>query len=240
MTVLLRDKHEHRVGIDWWLFAQVVMANITVVLLVVRTKIFNLRRHRDKSGDSMQGLIIWGMVSVVVLLIAGVIWGYNRLVFNRIRVAAAWSDIDVQLKRRSSLIPQLVECLKFYAAYESATLTALTVQRNVAQQHQASNAVERGEVEEALSNTLKQVFARAEAYPELQANGLFLDLQKNLSDVEDRIQMARRYYNGAVRELNILVESVPTNLLAYAFAFTRVAYFTLDDAGQAEPPKMEF
>lgn len=188
----------------------------------------------------MQGPIVWVAAAILLLLVVAVIYGYNRLVFNRARVAAAWSDIDVQLKRRSSLIPQLVECLKSYMAYESATLTALTEQRNNVQRHEASGAVERSQAEGQLTSTLKQVFARAEAYPDLKADAVFLDLQQNLSKVEDDIQMARRYYNGAVRELNVLVESVPSNLIANAFGFTGAAYFSLDDASQAQPPKLEF
>jgi LemA protein len=188
----------------------------------------------------MQGPMMWGAVAVLLLLVVGVIYGYNRLVFNRARVAAAWSDIDVQLKRRSSLIPQLVASLKSYMAYENSTLTALTEQRSHAQRVQDSPAGERGAAESQVSGALKQVLARAEAYPELKADGAFLDLQKNLTDVEEHIQMARRYYNGAVRELNVMVESVPTNLIAKPFGFTGAAYFELDDAGQAEPPKMEF
>ncbi|PTQ67493.1 LemA family protein [Pseudomonas sp. GV071] len=188
----------------------------------------------------MQGLWVWGVIAVLVLLAVAVIYGYNRLVFNRARVAAAWSDIDVQLKRRSSLIPQLVDCLKTYMAYESSTLTALTEQRSQAQRAERSDANERGAAESLVSATLLQVFARAEAYPELKADSVFLDLQHNLSEVEETIQMARRYYNGAVRELNVLVESVPSNLIANAFGFTGAVYFSLDDASQAQPPKMEF
>ncbi|GLK91680.1 LemA family protein [Pseudomonas turukhanskensis] len=188
----------------------------------------------------MQGMVVWAAIAGALLVVAGVIWGYNRLVFNRVRVAAAWSDIDVQLKRRSSLIPQLVDCLKAYMAHESATLTALTEQRSRAQRVEGSAAPERGAAEGQVSATLKQVMARAEAYPDLKADAVFLDLQRTLSEVEDQIQMARRYYNGAVRELNILVESVPTNLLAKAFGFSGAAYFALDDAGQAQSPTMEF
>ncbi len=188
----------------------------------------------------MQGSMMWVAAGVLLLLVVAVIYGYNRLVFNRARVAAAWSDIDVQLKRRSSLIPQLVDCLKAYMAYESATLSALTEQRNNVQRHEASGAAERSQAEGQLTSTLKQVFARAEAYPDLKADAVFLDLQQNLSKVEDHIQMARRYYNGAVRELNVRVESVPSNLIANAFGFTGAAYFSLDDASQAQPPKMEF
>ena len=188
----------------------------------------------------MQGPMLWVVAAAGLLLIGGVIYGYNRLVFNRARVAAAWSDIDVQLKRRSSLIPQLVDTLKAYTAYESSTLAALTAQRSKAQQQEAGSATERSVTEGQLSAALKHVLATVENYPELKADGGFLNLQQNLSEVEGHIQMARRYYNGAVRELNVLVESVPTNLLAKAFAFQTAAYFSLDDAGDAESPKMEF
>lgn len=187
-----------------------------------------------------QGLWGWAIAAVVLLLAGAVIYGYNRLVFHRARVAAAWSDIDVQLKRRSSLIPQLVACLKTYMAYESATLAALTEQRQRTQQHEASPAAERGVVEGQLSSTLQQVFARAEAYPELKADAVFLDLQRTLSEVEEHIQMARRYYNGAVRALNVMVESVPSNLLAKAFGFSQAAYFSLDDAREGQSPTLEF
>lgn len=188
----------------------------------------------------MQGLWGWGITAAVVAIAIAVVYGYNRLVFHRARVAAAWSDIDVQLKRRSSLIPQLVAVLKTYMAYESATLSALTEQRQRTQQHEASPAAERGQVEGQLSTTLQQVLARAEAYPELKADAVFLDLQQNLSAVEEHIQMARRYYNGAVRELNVRVESVPSNLLARAFGFTQAAYFSLDDTRDGQSPTLEF
>lgn len=189
---------------------------------------------------AMQGLWGWGITAAVVVLAVAVIYAYNRLVFHRARVAAAWSDIDVQLKRRSSLIPQLVAVLKTYMAYESATLSALTEQRQRTQQHESSPAAERGVVEGQLSATLHQVFARAEAYPELKADAVFLDLQRTLSEVEEHIQMARRYYNGAVRELNVMVESVPSNLVAQGFGFTQAAYFSLDDAGEGQSPTLEF
>lgn len=188
----------------------------------------------------MQGTMMWAVIAVLVLTAAGVVYGYNRLVFNRARVAAAWSDIDVQLKRRSSLIPQLVDCVKRFMAYESSTLAALTEQRSQAQRVEAGGAPERGAAESQVSATLKQVLARAEAYPDLKADAVFLDLQRSLSDVEEHIQMARRYYNGAVRELNVLVESVPSNVIAKAFGFSGAAYFSLDDASQAQSPKMEF
>ncbi|MEN0106123.1 MAG: LemA family protein [Pseudomonas sp.] len=188
----------------------------------------------------MQGMMMAAVAALLLVLTTGIIWGYNRLVFNRVRVAAAWSDIDVQLKRRSSLIPPLVDCVKTYMAFERDTLLTLSAQRQQAQQAETAAAPERSVVESQLSASLKQVLARAEAYPDLKANSVFLDLQHALSDVENQIQMARRYYNGAVRELNVLVESVPTNLLAKAFGFSGAAYFALDDSSQAQPPKMEF
>lgn len=179
-----------------------------------------------------------GAVCVVVLLVCA--YGYNRLVFNRARVAEAWSGIEVQLKRRSSLIPALVDCLKGYLVHERATLEELASRRGQALAHAADSVAGRDVVEGQLSATLLHTLAIAEDYPELKADALFLDLQRNLTEVEEHIQMARRYYNGAVRELNLLVESVPSNLLAGVFGFRRAAYFTLDDARDGQSPKLEF
>ncbi|WP_394560123.1 LemA family protein [Aquipseudomonas alcaligenes] len=188
----------------------------------------------------MQGIVGWaGLVLLVLVLLVG-IYGYNLLVFNRARVAEAWSGIDVQLKRRSSLIPQLVACLRAYMAHERDTLEELVSCRGEVQAHEADGAAGRGPVEGQLSASLLRAFALAERYPELKADAVFLDLQRTLSEVEDHIQMARRYYNGAVRELNVLVESVPSNLLAKAFGFRCAAYFTLEDARDAQSPNMEF
>jgi LemA protein len=188
----------------------------------------------------MQGIGWWlfGVLSVLVLLVG--IHIYNRLVFNRARVAEAWSGIDVQLKRRSSLIPQLVACLRAYMSHERDTLEELTSRRGAAQAHERDSAASRAAFEAQLSSSLLQVFAVAENYPELKADAVFLDLQRNLSEVEETIQMARRYYNGAVRELNVLVESVPSNLLAAAFGFRCADYFTLEDPRDGQSPNMEF
>lgn len=187
----------------------------------------------------MQGLG-WILLALLVALLLFGIAVYNRLVFNRARVAEAWSGIDVQLKRRSSLIPQLVACLKAYMAHERETLEELVSRRGQAQAHEADGAEDRGIVETQLSSALLRVFALVEGYPQLKADTAFLDLQRNLSEVEEHIQMARRYYNGAVRELNVLVESFPSNLLARAFAFHCAAYFTLEDARDGLSPKLEF
>lgn len=188
----------------------------------------------------MQGLGGWLAGAVVVLLLLALVYVYNRLVFNRARVAESWSGIEVQLKRRSSLIPALVACLQGYIRHESATLEELTRRRGAAQAHEGDSVAQRGEFEGQLSAALLRVFVVTEAYPELKADHLFLDLQRNLSEVEEHIQMARRYYNGAVRELNVLVESVPSNLVAAAFGFRCADYFTLEDAGERLSPAVGF
>ncbi len=187
----------------------------------------------------MQGLV-WVTLAALALLLGAIVYGYNRLVFNRARVAEAWSGIDVQLKRRSSLIPNLVACLKVYMAHERDTLEELVLQRGAVQAHEGDDPQGRSSAESQLSAGLLRVFALVENYPELKADGGFLDLQRSLSELEEQIQMARRYYNGAVRELNVLVESVPSNLLAQLFGFQCAAYFALDDVRDALSPKLEF
>ena len=189
----------------------------------------------------MQGAGFWWVLTLLlVLLVAVGIYYYNRLVFNRARVAEAWSGIDVQLKRRASLIPALVECVRQYISYEQGTLQALMQERTRAVQLADSPLGQRAPVEAHLSTQLRQLFALVEAYPELKADGQFLDLQRNITEVEEHIQMARRYYNGAVREMNVLVESVPSNLVAQPFAFNQAEYFSLDDPRDAQSPKMDF
>jgi LemA protein len=168
----------------------------------------------------------------IVLLVLGVVgaWAviaYNRLVRDRTRVHTAWSDIDVQLKRRHDLIPKLVEAVKQYAAYESVTLSAVTELRSgIARQTAIADvsATERG-----LSAEIKKLVAVAEAYPELQANASFLDLQRNLTEVEQHIQFARRFYNGSVRNLNIRVDSFPDSLIARAFGFKAAEFFDYEE-----------
>ena len=148
---------------------------------------------------------------------------YNKLIKGRELVKEGFSGIDVQLKRRHDLIPKLVEAVKQYAAYESATLSAVTELRSGMSRQAAVadiSASERG-----LSAELKKLVAVAEAYPELQANASFLDLQRNLTEVEQHIQLARRFYNGSVRNLNIRVDSFPDSLLARAFGFEAAEFF---------------
>ncbi|AEB60904.1 LemA family protein [Ectopseudomonas mendocina] len=188
----------------------------------------------------MQHSGLWWSVGILLVLGGVTVFYYNRLVFNRHRVAEAASGIDVQLKRRSSLIPALVECVRQYMNYEQSTLEALVQERMRAVQLADSPLGQRAPVEAQLGSQLRQLFALVEAYPELKADQQFLELQGNISEVENHIQMVRRYYNGAVRELNVLVESVPSNLVARLFSFTPAEYFTLDDPRDGQSPKMEF
>jgi LemA protein len=174
----------------------------------------------------------------VVLCIGLLIWGvliYNRLVRDYNRVLAAWSDIDVQLKRRHDLIPKLIDAVKQYAAYERATVSAVTELR--ASSERSLDVGERARLETALGHGLQRLVAVAESYPELKANASFLALQKNLSEVENYIQYARRYYNGAVRNLNTRIDSFPDMTIARPFGFRPRQYFELDVAGESKAPE---
>jgi LemA protein len=176
---------------------------------------------------------ILGGLAVVIL------WGivvYNRLVGDKNRVLSAWSDIDVQLKRRHDLIPKLVVAVRQYAAYESATLAHVTELR--ARSRASGSVAEIGDVEAALGGEVRHLVALAEAYPDLKADDSFLALQKDLTDVENTIQYARRYYNGAVRLLNIRIDSFPDTLVARMFRFIKADYFELDDTGERDAPPL--
>ena len=165
--------------------------------------------------------------AIFVAILAWLIIIYNLFVRDKNRVLAAWSDIDVQLKRRHDLIPKLIDAVKQYASYESSTLSAITTLRS---QSEETNAIEKkGQIEGQLSEKLHQLIALAESYPDLKANQSFLDLQKNLTDVENNIQYARRYYNGAVRNLNIRVDSFPDLLIARVFGFIKAEFFDFDE-----------
>lgn len=165
-------------------------------------------------------------VALIAAIGAWAVFAYNRLVRDRTRVQTAWSDIDVQLKRRHDLIPKLVEAVRQYAAFESATLSAVTTLRANAGADPAAT----GAAENELSAQVTKLLAVAEAYPDLKANESFLDLQRNLTDVEQHIQYARRYYNGSVRNLNIRVDSFPDSLIARAFGFKPAAFFDYEPA----------
>lgn len=185
---------------------------------------------------------LWlGVAAVVVFVLYG-ISVYNRLVAQKARVEEAWSDITVQMKRRYDLIPNLVETVKGYAAHERGTLEAVVAARNRAAAAGATPA-ERAAAENALQGTLRQLFALAEAYPDLKANQNFLSLQESLSEIEAHINGARRFYNGAVRDLNVSVRSFPPTVIARMFGFAEAQYFELDEderAAVAVPPKVTF
>jgi LemA protein len=180
------------------------------------------------------------MIATLILLAAVLVWGifiYNRLVGDKNRVLSAWSDIDVQLKRRHDLIPKLVDAVKGYAAYESATLAEVTELRS--RSEQSGNVAEIGGVETQLAGRVRHLVALAEDYPDLKADDAFLALQKDLTDVENTIQYARRYYNGAVRMLNTRIDSFPDTLVARMFRFISADYFELDDATERKSPAVD-
>lgn len=173
--------------------------------------------------------ILLALVAVVALY---VIFTYNLLVKLKVRVSEAWSGIEVQMKRRYNLIPNLVETVKGYAKHEAGTLDAVTRARSEAMANQGAPG-DQAKSENMLAGALKSLFALAESYPDLKANTNFLDLQKQLAEVEDQIQAARRYYNGSVRENNTKIDQFPSNLVARQFAFEKAEFFELDEADSA-------
>jgi LemA protein len=184
--------------------------------------------------------ITYIILAVVAVLVLWAIVSYNSFVVFVNRVKDAWSDIDVQLKRRYDLIPNLVNTVKGYATHESGVFEKVTEAR--AQAMGAGTPAEKGAAENNLAGALKSVFAISEAYPELKANQNFLSLQAELSDTENKIQAARRFYNGNVRDLNIKIESFPGNLIAGIFHFEKREFFQLDEnqAAAKEPVAVSF
>ena len=179
------------------------------------------------------------MIFLVVILVALLLWGitlFNRLIRDRQRVRAGWADIDVQLKRRHDLIPKLVTTVKGYAAYERATLETLTRLR--AKSAALDQPAARGSAEGELGAGLRRLLALAEAYPELKADSSFLQLMEELSGTEERIQFARRYYNGCVRNLNTRIQTFPDLLLARLCGIGPAEYFELEDLRQAQTPEV--
>ena len=179
--------------------------------------------------------IILGVLVVIAFLLVGM---YNSLVQLRIRCDSAWSDIDVQLKRRADLVPNLVETVQAYAAHERAVLAEVTAMR--ASSMAASGVDSRASAERGLQASLGKLMALAESYPDLKADKNFLALQEQLAGIEDQLQMARRYYNGTVRNLNIAVQSFPASLLAGLIGFRAEPYFELDDRSEAAAPAIAF
>ena len=182
--------------------------------------------------------IVYILIGLIVILVVWGIFYYNRFITLINNAKEAWADIDVQLKRRYDLIPNLVNTVKGYAAHESTAFEKVTQARAAAMG--AGNIADKGKAENMLTGALKSVFAIAEAYPELKANQNFLALQSELSDTENKIQASRRFYNGNVRDLNIAVEAFPGNLVAERFHFAKMELFTLDEEAAKEPVEVKF
>ncbi len=183
----------------------------------------------------MWGFIIWGIIIVVGFWLVA---NYNGLVKLRMRAKEAWSDIDIQLKRRYDLIPNLIETVKGYASHESNVFQKVTEARvrAIATQGMAQKA----QAENQLSEALKSLFAVSESYPDLKASTNFLQLQTELTDTEDKIQASRRFYNANVRDLNIQIQVFPTNLIAKQLGFSEMELFEVADAKERENVSVEF
>lgn len=180
------------------------------------------------------------ILGILAVLVVGVVFAYNGFVQKMNRSKEAWADIDVQLKRRYDLIPNLVNTVKGYATHENSAFEKVTAAR--AKAMSATGTAEKGKAEEGLEGALKSIFAIAEAYPDLKANQNFLELQRELSDTENKIQAARRFYNTTVRDLNTAVESFPGNVIAGTFKFSKKEFFELgaDDAAAKKPVEVKF
>lgn len=181
---------------------------------------------------------MWIILGILAVLVLGVIFIYNSLVTAKNRVDEAWSDIDVQLKRRYDLIPNLVNSVKGYAAHEKEVFEKVTEARTKA--IGAKGVAEQGQAENMLTGALKSLFAVAENYPDLKANENFLNLQNEITDTENKIQAARRFYNGNVRDYNIKIEVFPTNMMAGMLGFQHRELFEIENAEEKENVKVDF
>ena len=185
------------------------------------------------------------LIIILVLVVLLVIWGigiYNGLVNLRNRVANGWAQIDVQLKQRADLVPNLVQTVKGYASHESTVLEEVTKARADVAQAQTAGGDQmqaRADAEQRLGQSLVTLMARAEAYPELKANQNFLDLQRQLKDLEDKIAYARQFYNDVVQKFNTRIETVPSNIIASLFHFRQAQYFQADE-GSRQAPVVDF
>jgi len=196
----------------------------------------SLRFLEQEVSEMIAVLFILGLFLLVIL--AGIAI-YNRLIKLRNTVKSSWSDIDVQLKKRYDLVPNLVETVKGYAAHERNVFEKVTEARSIAMH--ASSPAEKAKAEDMLRETLKSLFAVAEAYPELKANANFMQLQSQLQELENNIEYARRYYNAVVRDYNIMIESVPSNIVASIFNFRQEEFFELESPEvERKPVKVSF
>lgn len=182
--------------------------------------------------------ILWVLLIAVAVLALWAVGIYNGLVTLKNRVDEAWSDIDVQLKRRYDLIPNLVNTVKGYATHEKELFEKVTQAR--AQAMGAQNPAEKAEAENMLSGTLKSLFAVSENYPDLKANQNFLELQRELTDTEDKIQASRRFYNGNVRDINIKLEVFPDMIIANMLGFKKREFFEITNVVEKEPVQVKF
>lgn len=185
--------------------------------------------------------IMWVAIAVVIILLLIIVYIYNSLVRAKVRVDEAWSDITVQLKRRYDLIPNLVNTVKGYAAHEKEVFEKVTEAR--AHALGAQTVGEAAKADNQFQAALKSLFAIAEAYPQLRASENFQELQAEVTDTEDKIQAARRFYNGAVRDLNIRIQTFPTNIFANMMGFKQREFFDVDanqSTAVAEPVKVDF
>jgi len=182
-------------------------------------------------------MIMWAILGIIAILVIWAIAIYNGLIRLKNRVDEAWSDIDVQLKRRYDLIPNLVNTVKGYAAHEKEVFEKVTEARTRAMG--AQSAADKAQAENMLSQTLKSLFAVAEAYPDLKANQNFLELQRELTDTEDKIQASRRFYNGNVRDFNTKIQVFPNNIFAGILGFSAREFFEAGE-GEKEAVKVEF
>ena len=180
----------------------------------------------------------FGLLGLIVVIGGYLVYAYNGLVSNKNLSAEGWSGIDVQLRRRADLIPNLIETVKGYAAHEDKLFRDIADLR--AKSIAGGSVGEQSVVGQAMTAALGKLFAVAEAYPQLKADANFRDLQDKLAGVEDEIQMSRRYYNGTVRNLNTMIESFPTNIIANMFHFAKAEFFEIGDAAAREVPKVDF
>lgn len=178
------------------------------------------------------------LLAIIILIGGYLMMAYNGLVRNKNLVAEGWSGIDVQLRRRADLIPNLIETVKGYAAHEDKLFHDIAELR--AKSISGGSVAEQSATGQAMTAALGKLFAVAEAYPQLKADANFRDLQDKLSGIEDEIQMSRRYYNGAVRNFNTMIESFPSNLIATQFGFQKAEFFEIGDAAAREVPKVDF
>lgn len=183
-------------------------------------------------------MIGYVLLAVIVLIGGYLMMAYNGLVRNKNLVAEGWSGIDVQLRRRADLIPNLIETVKGYAAHEDKLFHDIAELR--AKSISGGSVADQSATGQAMTAALGKLFAVAEAYPQLKADANFRDLQDKLSGIEDEIQMSRRYYNGAVRNFNTMIESFPSNLIATQFGFQKAEFFEIGDAAAREVPKVDF